>query len=815
MMLKKIFAIIVISVLPLSATLLPFASPLPSVDTSYDQILKKTWEGVKKRMIDPYEIPLVHRLRSEEPHDAVSEGVGYGMLLALYSNDQTYFNKIWDAGEKYLWDDNGNCYNWRVNREGTVIGTGAASDADQDIALALIFADGLVKKQAWKSHTSPKGVDYAKRAQSIINNLWSTMVEDGRYLRPGSGWGGRGFQNPGYFAPAFYRVFDEFETEDHNWTGVIDQSYQTIEASPGYKLGLVPDWMRPDGSFAGSDQLGYNAYANGNFMYKDAIRVLWRIATDYLWYNDPRAKKYCDNALTFIKTADRANFFQMDGSAVTESFKLGNDVERPRSEHSSMTIGMWACAVMAAGGAEAAEPFSKELLTFYEGGDYWGKASEADGEDTLHNEMYFEQFLSWFGASLISGVFTNLWDDFKDSNPEIAPEFVGVPQVGPFDIDANKAPLSIKATFNKSVRWSVEITHRDDKSFSMTYGGSGENVDISWNGSSADGSFMKQGAYHVKITARGIKTPYASLVWLGRALDLKSGSRLIVDNFADGDLRPFFGSSWASYTEQSDGKNGKTSIRKLAVTTDNSGPVLQWLFRLDGSQNIGFNPYAALEWNCATNDSTFTLAGLDTIIVRARCEAASPLNVSVQIITSDIGDYTYFEDSLSLTNEFKEYRLLVKDFRQRLGGSGRQLNLSKCTAIRFQVQDVDGTENGILLSQMLFAGNLASLYASPPAYVEPEPGLGAVLRTRTGATISVQQGNGMLRVTLPAQAAFAARLDIVDLYGKRIATQTSAGNRYITWNFRESGNRRIAAGTYFAVVTVSSQVYRVPLLCLP
>ena len=34
-------------------------------------------------------------------------------------------------------------------------------------------------------------------------------------------------------------------------------------------------------------------------------------------------------------------------------------------------------------------------------GDYWGKASDTAFEDTLHNEMYFDQFLARF-ASLIS-----------------------------------------------------------------------------------------------------------------------------------------------------------------------------------------------------------------------------------------------------------------------------------------------------------------------------------------------------------------------------------------------------------------------------
>ncbi|MCX7726556.1 MAG: hypothetical protein N2053_06875, partial [Chitinispirillaceae bacterium] len=59
------FLSIIIAYSPSSATLLPFPSSLPSVSYNYDTILLKTWEGIKKRLIDPYNIPLVHRPRSE------------------------------------------------------------------------------------------------------------------------------------------------------------------------------------------------------------------------------------------------------------------------------------------------------------------------------------------------------------------------------------------------------------------------------------------------------------------------------------------------------------------------------------------------------------------------------------------------------------------------------------------------------------------------------------------------------------------------------------------------------------------------------
>ena len=238
----------------LEAALLPFPITLPAVSQSYDSILLKTWQGIKKRNIDPYSIPLVHRPKSEKPDDAVSEGVVYGLFCALYCNDQPYFNKIWDAAEQYMWA--GNSYNWRVDKSGGVIGTGPASDAEEDIACALIFADLLVKRNVWQQHTSPKGATYAVRAQSVIDDIWNVMVESGKYLRPGSNWGGAAFVNPGYFAPAFYRIFGEFGGAKYDWAGVIDQCYRSAALSPGFKNGLVPDWMKPDGSWADTTSLG-------------------------------------------------------------------------------------------------------------------------------------------------------------------------------------------------------------------------------------------------------------------------------------------------------------------------------------------------------------------------------------------------------------------------------------------------------------------------------------------------------------------------------------------------------------------------------
>ena len=97
-----IFSLLLALALPSYAVLeIPNTQPKVAAE-AWKPVLDKTWEGIKKRNIQPYGTGLIHRPKSETPGDAVSEGVGYGMLLALYSNDQETFNTIWEAGNNNL-----------------------------------------------------------------------------------------------------------------------------------------------------------------------------------------------------------------------------------------------------------------------------------------------------------------------------------------------------------------------------------------------------------------------------------------------------------------------------------------------------------------------------------------------------------------------------------------------------------------------------------------------------------------------------------------------------------------------------------------
>ena len=435
MFLSRIVPLCIATAFTMSFAVLDLPNAQPKVDAAYwNAALDSTWQGLIRRNIQPYSAGegLIHRPKSETPGDAVSEGVGYGMLVALYSNDQASFNKMWDAANTVMWD--GCYYNWQMAPTGKISGMGAASDAEEDVALALIFADKLVSAGKWQPYTSTKfGYDYKTHAQKILNCMWETkqIVGEG-ILAPGAGWGGYSFVNPGYFSPAWYKVFAKFDSNGDRWNRVVDKSYEIISKSPGYSIGMVPDWMTPEGGWVGSAGLGYNAYFESKAFFKDAIRILWRVAIDAIWFDEERAKTFLKNALTFINSkggAKAANFYQIEKAgellpAEDKWYDFNNSKDsttwRYRSEHSHLTIGMWATAAMAVGEKADRIAFSEEMGKFYEGHDYFGQARDESGalEDTLHNEMYFDQFLAWFGTSMMSGAFVNVIDAID--NPKAA-----------------------------------------------------------------------------------------------------------------------------------------------------------------------------------------------------------------------------------------------------------------------------------------------------------------------------------------------------------------------------------------------------------
>ena len=260
-----------------------------------------------------------------EPNSTVSEGIAYGMLISVYMDDQALFDDLYKYALLYTWtyqSDTGSdatlLMNWYIHADGNIApgggsdpaGNGAATDADEDIAFALVMAD----RQWGGAGSLERG--YIEYARDLIDDIWAYEIADERLPKNGSNWGSDTNLNISYFAPAYYRVFAEV-TGDTRWsTNVVDYIYTVIDnnlnAGNGNDAnGLVPAWSQSNGSPAESQ--GGMAY---HYQY-DSCRTPFRIGQDACWHAEARAVAYVSKTSQFFAGIGVVNIvdgYELDGT---------------------------------------------------------------------------------------------------------------------------------------------------------------------------------------------------------------------------------------------------------------------------------------------------------------------------------------------------------------------------------------------------------------------------------------------------------------------------------------------------------------------
>jgi oligosaccharide reducing-end xylanase len=286
-----------------------------------------------------YELPQDPSLAiiwAPDSNDIRSEGMSYGMMLALQMDLQPQFDRLWKFARTFMqfpadsslsawrnyfrWQgslDTSNPMQWSIRYDPEV---GPAPDGEQYFAAALYLAD-----RRWGSD----GVNYRQAADALSSAMLHNPAQDGRtpvfqqdprlvvfYPRDG----GAEFTDPSYHLPAFYELFAaEGPVADRaSWQQIAETSRRYLVDSAHPDTGLHPDYADFDGSpnSGGSD--------HDQFRY-DAWRVVMNMAIDGAWFGvDERLQAQVEKYHAFF--ADRLNgndvqssLFSLDGS-----FAAGN-----------------------------------------------------------------------------------------------------------------------------------------------------------------------------------------------------------------------------------------------------------------------------------------------------------------------------------------------------------------------------------------------------------------------------------------------------------------------------------------------------------
>jgi endoglucanase len=363
-------------------------------EATSNRVLTESWASYVHRFIDSGRV-----IDPKTDRSTTSEGQAYAMLRAVYMNDRATFDRVWSWTKTNLQVRGDSLFSWkwgaRADGSTGVLDPNAATDADQDIALALLFAG-----RRWSAP------DYQKEAMRVLDGIWDqeTVVAGGRRILVAGDWarGDRSLEvdspivNPSYLAPYAYRIFAAADPS-HPWLQLVDSSYDILaRVRPNWALGgpvgIVPDWLSIDsrnGDVRPADVLGDKAR---RFSFESA-RLPWRLAMDWYWFKDNRAKEASDALFLLPREISQsgrmAAAYSLDGA--------------PKVEYESISIyaGALGTLLLSGDGSLAHKVFANRILGQYVGGPqggYWGDP-----------DNYFDQNWGWFGTALMHGALGNLW----------------------------------------------------------------------------------------------------------------------------------------------------------------------------------------------------------------------------------------------------------------------------------------------------------------------------------------------------------------------------------------------------------------------
>jgi oligosaccharide reducing-end xylanase len=331
-------------------------------------------------------------------HDVRTEGMSYGMMIAVQLNKKAEFDAIWNWAKTYMYvsDPKAPSYEffaWSCKTDGTRNSEGAAPDGESYFAMALLFASNR-----WGDG---KGIyDYHAEAEKLL----TAMVHRPLITAPGK-YGPhtvgpmmnpdppeilfvpdvmpQPFTDPSYHLPAFYELWSRWGPEEDRafWANAAETSRAFFVKTTNAQTGLAPAYANFDGSphvnrFPQSGEFGYDA---------------WRTASNWSvdwswWHKDPAEQELSDRIQKFFAAQGVDKYgpvFSLDGK------DLGATPGLTHEDHPTGLVGTNAVAGLAATDRAREKVFTEALWNapipsgenrYYDGMLYLMSLMHASGE---------------------------------------------------------------------------------------------------------------------------------------------------------------------------------------------------------------------------------------------------------------------------------------------------------------------------------------------------------------------------------------------------------------------------------------------------
>ncbi len=334
-----------------------FHDLLGKTDADVDAKIAKVWQQLfygsdsKQRIYYPVGADMAY-MADIGSNDVRSEGMSYGMMIAVQLDHRGEFDRLWRWTKKYMYHADGprrGYFAWHCRFDGTQIDPGSASDGEEWFAMALLFA-----AHRWGNG---EGIfDYEAEAQALLREMIHKPTAAGvtaifdrtqHQVVFAPTIAASKLTDPSYHVPAFYELWARWSADPDDrrfWAEAVRTSRDFLQRAAHPRTGLMPEYAY----FDGRPHTGFGE-TKKDFRY-DAWRILSNVGVDHAWFpSGPWPVEQSNRALRFLAS---------QGPVIPNQFSLEG---KPLSTDSSIGLTAMAAAAGLAADPDVARPFVKSL----------------------------------------------------------------------------------------------------------------------------------------------------------------------------------------------------------------------------------------------------------------------------------------------------------------------------------------------------------------------------------------------------------------------------------------------------------------------
>ncbi len=253
--------------------------------------------------------------------DIRSEGMSYGMMLAVQLDKKDEFDRIWKWAKTYMQQKDGpykGYFAWHNKDNGEQLDANPASDGEEWFVMALLFAanrwgngEGIFNYGAEAQKILDTMLHKDEENTGLATNMFDPKTKQVVFVPAGRN---ATFTDPSYHLPAFYELWGRWADKDNDFwkeTAPVSRAFWKTTAHP--QTGLMPDYAEFDGTpKTGSDHKDFRF---------DAFRNASNVALDWAWFaGDPWEVVQSNRLLDFFRSqglTSYVNQYTLDGKPLS------------------------------------------------------------------------------------------------------------------------------------------------------------------------------------------------------------------------------------------------------------------------------------------------------------------------------------------------------------------------------------------------------------------------------------------------------------------------------------------------------------------